>query len=269
MPKLSTKLSVYEFGARLLETNDLDPIYLMLHCVNVDKDQMQLWLLAYWCFYHSGTASWIVDQPDYWEAMFKAAGSKDYLRCSERRHFRGDNALNSVSYLSQEDVEQRLNPIMNGTQIPANEVMAYVKQWTGFGPWIAFKVADMIERLGFAQVLFDVNNIEIFKSPREGAELMYLMYGDPKIKPTNIVSWAINKILQKLNPFKAPPRYERLINVQEAETILCKWHSYMNGHYIIGEDIEALKKSLTHYKDSRTSKRLLSIVNDLWKESHA
>lgn len=266
--KRSTKLSVYDFGQQLLETNDLDPIYVMLWEAKLPKEKLQKWLLSYWCHYHSGTASWTVDQKDYWQALFDVAGSKEYPRSMERRHFRGNNALKSVTDLCQQTVAERLNPIMNATEIPATDLMSYVRQWNGFGPWIAFKVADMIERLDLARVKFDVNNITIFDSPREGAELLYQETGNPEVKPTNIVRWAVGEIINCLGDFKAPPRYERGINIQEAETVLCKWKSYRNGHYKVGEDIESLKRSLRVF-DTPTNLLLRKVVHQHLGEKSA
>ncbi|MBZ4299837.1 hypothetical protein LAJ56_17985, partial [Streptococcus pneumoniae] len=62
--------------------------------------------LAYWCFYHVGTASWIADRSvGYWQRMEKAAGSKEYPRSSERRHFRGGQATRSVAWLKEHGLE--------------------------------------------------------------------------------------------------------------------------------------------------------------------
>src|SRR4051812_1446277 len=95
----SVELTCYEFGRELLRLNDLDPVYVAVWEARPDwllGTKLSKWLLAYWCFYHAGTASWICDQDDFWLAMFVAADSKDYPRSTERRHFRGKAALDSV-----------------------------------------------------------------------------------------------------------------------------------------------------------------------------
>lgn len=264
MPKIPERLktlSVYDFGQQLLETNDLDPIYVMLWEAKFPREKLQKWLLSYWCHYHAGTASWTVDQNSFWDALMAVAGSKDYPRSSERRHFRGNSALKSVLDLQKQSVSERLNPITNGTTIPAIDLMKYVRQWYGFGPWIAFKVADMVERLDLAQVDFSIGDIQLFDSPREGAELLYQeTNGNSDNGYANVVQWAINQILNALGDYLAPPRCERGINIQEAETILCKWKSYRNGHYQVGEDVESLKKSLKVF-DSPTNLFLRKIVD--------
>lgn len=246
--------SVYTFGKKLLKTNDLDPVYVLLWEAKLDRITLNKWLLAYWCFYHVGTASWIVDQPGYWEAMRTAAGSKDYLRCSERRHFRGENARKSVEYLCR----RKLVPLFKfGKESTVAEIMKKVQTWVGFGPWIAFKVADMLERLDLCNVEFDTGAMFLFDSPKQGAELMREMYGKGKdISDVMVGARAVESILARLGNELAPPRYERKINVQEAETILCKWKSYMNGRYHVGEDIEACQKALMIDNPSETVEAL-------------
>jgi hypothetical protein len=250
-----TKLDCYSFGRRLLSTNDLDPVYVLLHEAKLPLSKLKRWLVAYWCFYHIGTASWITDGgPSYWQRFHTAANSKEYPRCHERRHFRGANATKSTTYLQGVGLEGLWKPLLD----PYNpndleSVMKYVQTWVGFGPWIAFKVADMLERLELVPVKFNSGAMFLFDSPRQGAELLASLE-NPDTDDVN--SWAVERILGMLGTRLAPPRYERQINSQEAETVLCKWKSHMNGHYDIGEDIESCKKSLERFKDTPTSKLL-------------
>ncbi len=254
-----SKLNIYDFGQQLLETNDLDPVYVMLHNAQFERERLKKWLLAYFCFYHVGTASWIIEQRDYWKAMEAAAGSKDWPRSSERRHFRGNNAEESVRYLKRKGIDLLFaafeDPPRSGLDV--QQVMDWVQQWVGFGPWIAFKVADMVERLGICKVSFDSGAMFLFKSPREAAEMLYEVERGEKAKSIEQAgSYAVNAILERLGESLAPPRYERKINVQEAETVLCKWKSYLSGHYEVGEDIEAVKKGLLRFSRCKTSQEL-------------
>lgn len=250
-------LDCFEFGRQLLETKDLDPVYVCVWEAGLEEHLLKKWLLAYWCFYDMGTASVISSAPSYWSMMKKAAGTKDFPRGSERRHFRGNNSLNSVAYLSSYGVDQLFAPLLRQTSCEG--VMKEVTAWTGFGPWIAFKVADMLEALGLAEISFDAKSVFLFDSPREGAEtLREELEGDAKTFPTaKINSWAVETILKKLSkdyPL-APPDYRRPLGAQEAETILCKWKSHFNGRYKIGEDIAHGKKSLKRL-DCSLSRRL-------------
>jgi hypothetical protein len=232
----------------------------MLHQARLDPFDLRRWLLAYWCFYDSGTASWISDDPRaFWGRMAEAAGSKDYPRAHERRHFRGALATSSVDWLGERGLEALFEdeavPLLSEEPAESEDVIQFVGTWRGFGPWIAFKVADMVERLGLRPVRFNRSALVLFDSPAKGAEMAWQLYGSGP-EPSNKTNWAVDLILKTLGPVKAPPRYERSINVQEAETILCKFKSYRNGKYHVGEDITALRRSLLRFSRCRTAQRL-------------
>lgn len=275
-------MSCYDFGRRLIETNDLDPVYVVLWHSGLDEggrpNALCRWLLAYWCFYHAGTASWILDAPEviptslnqYWSRMWEAAGSKAYPRGHERRHFRGENARNSIGFLYNQGINNLFSPLIVGPGVVdsktgnrpvrsfrVSDVMSYVQTWTGFGPWIAFKVADMLERLNLSPVQFDDAAMFLFDSPREGARMLWDTEHTRPPTPGEAEREAVDLILNELGSIPAPPRYERPINAQEAETVLCKWKSYMKGHYRLGEDIESLRAGLLRYGKTPTAQRLL------------
>lgn len=270
MPHAPTKtqlsaLSAIEFSRALLETNDLDPVYVAVHKAGFNHTRLEQWLLAYWCFYHCGTASWIVDQPDYWTAMRKAAGSKEWPRSAERRHFRGKAAADSVEWLAAQGLSELFSGFTHNraSALSAVEVMLYVRTWRNFGPWIAFKVADMIDRVGYVRVHFSYEDA-MYEAPRQGAELVWDLnsvgdVGDP-------VRWAVDYIQKGLRGFKAPPLYDRPVGYQEVETCLCKFKSYYNGHYHVGKDIHEVKEGLLRFSRCKTAQALLKGGKDggLW-----
>jgi hypothetical protein len=253
-----SQLSVYEFGKILLDTNDLDPLYLALWEAKLPKPKLCKWLLCFFNFYHSGTSSWIVDQPDYWKAMRLAASSKEWPRCHERRHFRGENARKAVEFQERKGIEALFTPLL-ANDLAAEELIDYVKTWVGYGPWIAFKVADMVERLNLSRVSFRNSFSFVYDSPAKAATILYKCeYGEDKVIPSNVVSIAVESILERLGDTLAPPRYERKINLQECETILCKHGSYLKGHYELGEDVMGLRKGLLRFAKCKTSQQLLA-----------
>lgn len=272
-PKLVNinKLDVYEFGEKLLRTRDLDPVYVVLWEASLAPGVLRKWLLAYWCFYHVGTSSWIADATssvEYWGRMETAAGSKEYPRAHERRHFRGNNALKSVAYLKSKGLSTLFAPLIWYVPTPVEKVMKEVQTWVGFGPWIAFKVADMLERLALSKVEFNDGAMFLFDSPAKGANMLW-KEENPEVQPNSKVgSWAVKRILDTLGQpgVSAPPRYDRPLNSQEAETILCKWKSHRGGHYTIGEDILAVRRGLATFGRSHIAQALYVAGRkvDLW-----
>lgn len=267
------RLGLEEFGTRLVDSLDLDPVYVALHHSDLTRQELIHWLLAYWCYYHGGTSSWIssgyLDPKyptgwDYWDRMKLAAGSKDYPRGHERRHFRGKFSIRSVEWLALRGVEALFQPLL-GADTDLATVMAYVTKWYGFGPWISFKVPDMLERLGLAKIRFPTQEVFLFDSPKEGAERAWEAYGTGS-KPEDLGGWATGLVLRHLGSRLAPPGFDRGVNAQEAETVLCKWKSHLNGHYTLGEDIRSLRTGLVRFSFSPISQRLLKAgkVGGLW-----
>lgn len=274
---MNERMSLESFGAQLLETEDLDPIYVVLHRANLNRDQLRRWLLAYWCFYHAGVASWLSERPTsdrYWAAMLQAAyndipspAGGRWPRGRERRHFRGDKAANAVARLAAwypypEEAVRALE--FTGTA-RFSLISQKVQQWPMFGPWIAFKVADMLERVLGVPIDFSGSDVFFFDSPREAAIGWYeVKTGIRALTNTgpgslhDPVSEACSHLERSLQSYLAPPRYDRKLGLQEFETILCKWKSHMNGHYPVGNDIHELHEALSQWKTvSATAQKLL------------
>lgn len=261
-------LSVVDFGRQLVETEDLDPVYVMLYKAELDRETLYKWLLAYWCFYHCGTSSWIVDGK-FEERLLQAAETAVHPRGTERRHFRGRNGVDSVKWILGYPKGWRFmvgafdefEKSGSSTRLLA-DVMAYVQTWKGFGPWIAFKVADMLERLGICRINFSEADTFLFDSPKEGAGLVVQHYSLPQdhVSEYESPAWAFDYLDTRLGHLKAPPRYERTLNGQEYETILCKWKSHLNGHYEVGHDIHEIRQGLLKYSRWPTAQRLLKTL---------
>ncbi len=260
--------SIEDFGRQLIVTNDLDPIYNALIGVKqaglYDQAQLYRWLIAYWCFYHAGVASYLSEfegQP-FWHEMWIAATNVEpcpieerWPRGRERRHFRGPNAIRAVRHLKQAFgtlPEQMVVRIIDGdeTPLPFKLVSQRVQLHVGFGPWIGFKVADMIDRVLGVQVDFDTAAVFMFKDPEKAAWMLWderqgHKYPDGWKPKRDVVLGSItNYLIEQFQDLKAPPLFDRPINIQEVETVLCKWKSHMNGHYPPGSDIHEIGEGL-------------------------
>lgn len=233
-------LSIYEFGERLLETEDLDPVYCGLTRANLPRDQLFRWLLAYWCFYHVGSSSLLSEEvgTSYWDKMREAAINEGlkFPRGSERRHFRGQKCVDAIDALGL--------AIFSGFIRVGNSVaiMKEVQTWPMFGPWIAFKAADMIDRC-VTPIEFDQNLGLMYKEPRAALQILVDQEG-----LTLEDHWGM--LLEHFAKFKAPPGYDRPCSAQEVESVLCKWKSYFGGHYWVGKDIKEQRKALVGWGET-------------------
>lgn len=269
LPNIGDKLHVHDFGKQLIETGDLDPIYILCDRFEwEDEEHLKRWLIAYWCFYHVGTACWCSEaksEKKFWNRVVKAAGSKDYYRSPERRHFRGDNAKESVEFLKDRGIKKLFKPLLTNQPLTAKEVIDVVTTWRGFGPWIAFKVADMLQALNMQYVEFNHEIVCIYKEPLKGAKLVLETYGVNDVaqgKTANQAIWesAYSSVLRDIGrKTLAPPQYTRVIDIPEIETVFCKWKSHMNGKYKVGEDIHSMGKALDRYPDCDTAQEMKDV----------
>lgn len=231
-------LDLHSFGQGLLETEDLDPIYTMLWRAGLPAGLLSRWCLAYWCFYHAGVASRIAEAHDFYAAMQRAHDEK-WPRGTERRHFRGRTSATAVAFLRSRYSEPT-DAVHAVTRPTFREVSEAVRAWPGFGPWIAFKVADMLERVLAAPVSFEDSVLAIYEEPAAGARLY---------SPHETLESVVALLCADFAMYKAPPRFDRPVGVQEVETILCKWKSHVGGHYEIGKDTREVRHALHGWGD--------------------
>lgn len=269
-------MAIEEFGEQLLLTNDLDPVYVALksNYFQDHPDVLHRWLLAYWCFYHVGVASWMADrtEKDFWEGMEVAARNQTpsplghqilWPRGAERRHFRGAAAIESVSRLKEKfphpekavkwlcENARSLSYYGVNEPVTFSNISKLVQSWTGFGPWIAFKVADMMDRVLRVEIRFDQNPVVLYDPPREALKTV----ADQREESIELT---LLYLTSYFSTHLAPPSLDRWCGVQEVETILCKWKSHQNGRYQIGHDIRELREGAGFWvKYSETARAFL------------
>lgn len=225
------------FANNLFDTKDLDPVYVGLVRLELPPGKLAAWLLSYWCFYHSGVSCKLAKSHNYWDDMIQFAGMQAAPRGTERRHFRGQKAVDAVYYL-QRRYQTPLNAIedlVSGDQT-FQDISQRVQQWPLFGPWIAFKVADMLERCAKVSVDFSNCELDMYSEPTKGALLIGILDVDLLLRPQSGVTEVCRYLQNVHGKRKAPPTYDRFVNIQEIETILCKFKAHWNGHYPLGKD---------------------------------
>ena len=256
------KLDIIPFGKILLETEDLDPIYTMLWKAQLSPTRLKRWLLAYWWFYHAGVASKLSTYKGdrfFEEAILLARPESKTPRGTERRHFRGKACRKAIRFFYHEyqepetAIEQLIYQIRNVKgDNSVGAVLDFVKRdWPLFGPWIGFKLADMLERLDIYPIQFPISTLDMYAEPTAGAKLVAkkLNWLSGEMGGSSSTKEVVEYLIREFRHFKAPPRFERPVGVQEVETILCKWKSHMNGFYPIGKDTREIRHGLKGWGD--------------------
>lgn len=268
-------LPVEEFGAHLLESQDLDPVYVILQSIP-DRITAARWCLAYWCLYHAGLASYVAERPtqgEYWAALREAACNQTacpvggrWPRGTERRHWRGANALKSLDDLERRYLGEPAGFVDLAQQkAPSFEGMSnFVQSHSGFGPWMAFKVCDMMEQVFGCTVDFSRAAVFMFDAPKEAALLVWKRKaGLPENVKVKNPQAAIDSVVDYLCDYfgsQLAPNKRRAVGLQEVETILCKWKSHKNGHYPLNNDLEDVHHQLSSWCP------VSSLANDLLSE---
>ncbi len=244
-------MDIEDFGRALVTTGDLDPIYVILVRANLDPPILQRWLVAYWLFYHAGVSSRLAESRGWMQ--YQTALDEKWPRGTERRHFRGDLAQSSLDALRQAYSSPEAFYVHIATTAPIDlaGVIERVKAHRGFGPWIAFKVADILERVCSIPLEFDQAAVFLFDSPAEAVDAVWEQRVGPikqsKIDTAGRRERVITGLLERLSDLRAPPTGDRPLGLAEAETILCKWLSHIHGHYPIGKDAREIKHHLEGY----------------------
>ncbi len=288
------RLTIYEFGEQLLISGDLDPVYIALDKMEWQDegeakypDQLYRWLVAYWCLYHCGAACYLseMDGDTFWQQLLVAAENRlpapdggRWPRGSERRHWRGDAAVRAVEEMRArfsdsggrpEDVVFYIADHRVLETLPFAEVAARAKTLPLFGPWISFKVADMLDRLGIVSVDFDQASVFMFTDPAKAALMLWrqrMSLPENAIpKSAEMRDQIINEVVRHLadhfRGYSAPPLMDRPVGLQEIETILCKWKSHMNGHYPLFNDIDEIRHGLAGWAPhSETARAMLAAM---------
>jgi len=264
------RLTVEDFGRHLITTGDLDPVYCALHDWEPDEDYLAAWLVSYWCFYHCGAASYLAEKildfgpTGYWQEMLTAAINEKpapnggrWPRGSERRHFRGKQGVAAIHDLQKRYPQGPLEMIdaLREAAPSFKSVTDRASSHRGFGPWISFKIADMVDRVLGVYVEFETDDVFMFKDPVKGAEMVWRKHFNlpDTAKPKNqahVIQEAVAHLEREFSDLKAPPDRQRRIALQEVETVLCKWKSHMNGHYPLFNDIHEIREGCVGWGDA-------------------
>jgi len=101
----------------------------------------------------------------------------------------------------------------------------------------------MAERVLYYDVDFSNSSLGVYADPVKGAAL--LLHGDMKaVITTEEVQQCCDLLDKHFSYHSAPPFRDRPFNIQEGETILCKYKAYYKGQYYVGKDIKEVGEGL-------------------------
>ena len=234
-------MNIFEFGDAKLRAQDIDPIYIALRGSGLSLVKRRRYTLAYVAFDHAGLAARILEAPNFWDAMHETVIQT--IRGAPRRYFRGAVAHKAVDVIRENYGEpEACIAALQGSYL---DVYARIRStMPQFGSCAAFKLADMAERVCGARICFD--DIDIFTvcsnaQVQKGAE-----------KACAALGVSMDKLISRLRGHrwvtKASPSYDRILNQQEFETILCYYsHDDAHNKHMPGMDAAGMRKELEGY----------------------
>lgn len=192
---------------------------------------------------------------------------RHWPRGSERRHWRGAQAQDTVTYLRDKyrHPEDVVLYWAKGGNSSFSSITDRIKEIPRFGPWISFKLADMLERVMGHTVDFGSCAMRLYKEPRAAAALILTGNEKATIKDSDLESVMKKMMLpEHLGSLMAPPDFARPINVQECETVLCKFRSHLNGHYPPGKETREVLEGLKEARwNNSVTQRMIQVLEAL------
>ncbi len=138
-----------------------------------------------------------------------------------------------------------------------DEPWSLFKGLKGFGPWASWKALDLLDCV--MKYRFNLDGIDFrvaYEFPLKGLLMVNKLPEDLSLldddKKYRRCMDTVYKMLGDVLTMKNVPHNDgRGVRLNEIETLLCKYHSYMHGHYEPGEDIARLVRNVRNspYKE--------------------
>lgn len=240
------------FGAELIRSEDIDPLYPVLKWLERDMDAEQaLWFTFLYMTYYNLPSAQLAFQREY-NALFEFADAHfgQFPCATERRNLRGGKAQAHINrYLFQVHAAGSQTAFLQqgwGDDPTANYEAFWDTAQTVWqnGRWAAFKWAEILKKVHGWNLAAPDMRMEFCSGPKAGLILLYDL--DPAAMPRGESEvWTLNYYGANLRQRCAQaglivPDWETL------ETVLCNFHSLRDGNYYIGHDIDELQERIEH-----------------------
>lgn len=265
-------LSIEDFGAHLLTTGDLDPVYSALNKCAFEPAVRNRWLAAYCAFYNCGFASYASEREaeEFWSLCSKAAENTvstpyggRWPRASERRHFRGEQAIKAIDDWFRRwrgEPENMMTYIAEGAP-SFEQVAARAKEHRSVGNWLSFKIVDLVDACMAKDI--DQSNVMLFmyEAPRKSLlNLWREKYGfPPATYPKDeeaVILGMVQHYHEKFRNCECPHKPGKPVDMFCLETIFCKYQSHLNGRYPLYNDIDEINHGLLDWLPYSENARL-------------
>lgn len=243
-PKLLNDFVV--FGAELIRSQDVDPLYPVLQWLEKDMDAEQaLWFtFLYMTYYNLASAV----QAFQWAKHPQEADPRwNKLRiATERRNLNGVKIMphvnNYVTAIRNHGSQQAFLQQQWGSDPVSNYEAFWITAQTIWqnGRWAAFKWAEILKKVHGWNLAAPDMRMEFCSGPKAGLCDLFDLNQKALDQAGESGIWTLNAYGKRLREDAAQaglvvPDWETL------ETVLCNFHSLRDGRYYIGHDIDELQ----------------------------
>lgn len=245
-----------KFARLTIESNDLDPMYELIANLKDKKDRtwMARFIVYFVFFYDAGGAKEFADELEdvisgnydkEWELMKARAWEPTTKRGTERRHFRGKNAIEALKNLHI--MKMNMTTMVDDWWAPTYDQL-YKKLSTKYarcqlGPYFIWKIFDIVS-VGLGRYISMSLDEAVKYMPEEPRKAAAMFFPDKPFRET--VDMIDTYIGQFQHP--VPDRWE--CGYPEAETILCMMKGFFGTKvHAIGDDIADKHRQLHDYPE--------------------
>lgn len=227
------------FSRYLLESGDIDPDYIFIReyvkKLKLSKTFLFNWICLKVVVYNSvNELHYLIHEVPFSKLQFGAERRKS-------KHFAQQYNSALIKEVSKYGSPEKF--VCHLQEMP--NPLDGIKLVNGYGPWAAWKFIDLLDCC--AGYDFDLSKVDFRKAyvfPLKGLLMVNNMEEDVKLLDDDKIYHKcmdrVNFILKSLGKVKTPNNGFKGVRINEVETLLCKYHSYMHGHYYPGEDIVKL-----------------------------
>lgn len=268
------RIGIEPFGAHLLDTGDLDPVYVALNGAGYSDGQKLRWLVAYCALYHCGSACWLSEQEGsgFWRWLDVAAKDEApaptggrWPRGHERRYFYRAQAEGAVAdwrakYGDRpEDMMAFIRGAGGGESAAA--VMARARTHRSVGNWLAFKMADLVDACLGAEV--DQTDLApfLYSTPRESLLSVWRERRGQECSDDEAVVRMMEDLRASLSGHVIP--HKPSVTVPDnfvLETVACKHGSHRSGFYALYTDTVDIHHGLSGWRKHSASAEQFAAV---------
>ena len=234
-----------ECSERLISTGELDPTYNLVYYARgeLGPEWAKRFCMAHLMFYNVETSIILADveEKHFWFRVMQMYHTAN--RGQERRHYRGQNGLQSIDSLRYDrpsmvfDQPGENHKLVTLKTIAQRIAAAGIK---GFGTYFILKWADLLDVM---------HRLSVDYSPLVHSPHLFLFEGAAKglesIWPGRPHHEGLLEIADYIKQFRDPFQGYRLCGLSEAETIACAYRTYyVKTTYKFGWDIHNLRVTL-------------------------